>query len=103
MTFEPFETDGDFEIYRNFKPVLDSVTIEDSIRFIIFKTPLRLNIGSSPPYIERNCSDDESTTRRLPRSQGLTSNPNTNPVPEFFPAGSSRQHPSLLGCRVLAC
>jgi hypothetical protein len=53
VTFEPFETDGDFEIYRNFKPVLDSVTIEDSIRFIIFKTPLRLNIGSSPPYIER--------------------------------------------------
>ena len=53
MTFEPFETDGDFEIYRNFKPVLDLVTVEDSIRFIVFKMPLHLNIGSSPPYILR--------------------------------------------------
>ena len=53
MTFEPFETDGDFEIYRNFKPELDIVTFEDSIHFSIFEIPLRLNIGSSPPYIER--------------------------------------------------
>jgi hypothetical protein len=49
VTFGPFETDGDFEIYRNFKPVLDIATFEDSICFSILKIRLRLNVISSPP------------------------------------------------------
>jgi hypothetical protein len=85
VTFEPFERDGDFEIYRNSKPVLDIVTFKDSIRFSIFKTPLCLNIGSSPPYIIR-----ELLRRRInnppfdlePRV-GL-GDPMPSPMPENF-------------------
>jgi len=42
VTFEPFETDGAFEFYRNFKPVLDIVTFEDSSRFSMLKIRLHL-------------------------------------------------------------
>ena len=49
VTFEPFETDGDFEIYRNFKPELEIVTFEDSSRFSMLKIRLHLNVSASPP------------------------------------------------------